>query len=254
MDLRLGSYEDVLGDVKADLIFTSPPYNIGSRSVRIDGNRKHGLYDAKSYGAITDYPDSVPEDQYQDSQEKFFLWAYAHLAPKGVLVYNHKPRRVNGALVTPESWFLRPAVAQRLVLMESIVWDRGSTHNHSPAMMWPHTENLYVFRRAQDGYRLNNRTSENLPFRSNVWRVSSQGAARRSGGHNAPFPMELADGVIAAWSRPGELVCDPYMGSGTTAIAASRRGRRFVGSEVLPKYHALAVDRASDAVKTEESA
>ncbi|GAG49666.1 unnamed protein product, partial [marine sediment metagenome] len=141
-DIRLGNYADVLGEVQADLIFTSPPYNIGSKQSRKDGRRKYGEYDPKSYGAITDYPDSLPENEYQDQQEAFFLWVADHLTENGTLVYNHKPRRRNGSMIHPAAWFLRPEVTKVLTLMEEVVWDRGSTHNHSNRLMWPQTERL----------------------------------------------------------------------------------------------------------------
>jgi site-specific DNA-methyltransferase (adenine-specific) len=238
MVIHKGDYQRVLDDVEADLIFTSPPYNIGSRYPRTDGQRKHGNYDPKSYGAITDYPDSLPESEYQDQQRDFFLWAADHLKRSGTLVYNHKPRRRNGAMIHPAEWFLRPEVSERLVLMEEIIWDRGSTHNHGRQLMWPHTERLYVFRRAEDRYALDN--TGRLDFRSDLWRIP---LSSRTNGHNAPFALALAEAVISAWSQPGDLVCDPYAGSGTTAVAARRLGRAFEGAERLAKYHALAMEQ-----------
>lgn len=232
--LLLGSYRDVLSNVTADLILTSPPYNIGSKAPRRDGQRKHGKYDPKSYGAITGYPDDLPEAEYQKSQVDFLCWAAAHLSKHGALVYNHKPRR-NGHMIHPMSWILR---VPELTLMEEIVWDRGSTHNHGRQLMWPTTERLYVLRRTDGVYSLIN--TDTLPERSDVWRIPPD----RSGtGHNAPFPIALAEAAVAAWSRPGELVCDPYAGSATTGIAAANLGRRFVGSEVLPKYYRIGAER-----------
>lgn len=55
-------------------------------------------------------------------------------------------------------------------------------------------------------------------------------------GHPAVFPMQLAIDQIATWSRPGDLILDPFMGSGTTAIAAIREGRNFIGYELNEEY------------------
>lgn len=236
IDLRMGDYKEVLQDVKADLIFTSPPYNIGSRAARKDGYRRIGQYDPKSYGGITDYPDTLPEAEYQAQQTEFLIWCAKHLKRNGVVVYNHKPRR-NGHLIHPGEWFLRGKVRRVLVMMEEIIWDRGSTHNHCPQLMWPTTERLYVFSRPGGKYPLRNRQS--LPFRSDLWRLYRAPA----NGHNAPFPLELAEAVILAWCPPGGVVCDPYSGSGTTALAAKRLNRNFVGSEVLEKYFELAKEK-----------
>jgi DNA modification methylase len=221
----------------ANLIFTSPPYNIGSKSPRQDGFRKHGGYDPKSYGAIRDYPDDLPEDEYQDQQAAFFLWAARHLTNDGVLVYNHKPRRRDGRMIHPGEWFLRPEVRAELQLMEEIVWDRHSTHNHSNRLMWPQTERLYVFRTTAGTYPFLNHPD--LPQRADLWQIERS----REKGHNSPWPLALAKAVIQAWSKKGDLVCDPYAGSGTAGVAALVLGRRFVGAEVLPRYYDLAKRR-----------
>ena len=155
----------------------------------------------------------------------------------GVLVYNHKPRRKGGRLIHPFEWFAR---VPELTLMEEVIWNRGSTHNHCNRLMWPHTERLYVFRRTDGKYTFQN--TGNLDFRSDVWCLSRG----KTNGHNAPFPLVLAEAVINAWSSPGDLVLDPYCGSGTTAVAARGLGRAFLGAEVLKKYHKLATQRLSE--------
>ena len=235
IDLRLGSFDEILSDVKADLIVTSPPYNIGSKSPKRITDRKNGGYDAKSYGSIEGYPDNMPEADYQDSQVAFLKWAYDHLTNDGVLVYNHKPRRMNNQLIHPMQWFMR---VPELKLIEEVIWDRGSTHQHSVKMMWPHTERLYVFRKGK--YPLNNR--QGLNFRSDVWRIPPD----TKNVHAAPFPEALARGIIQAWSSPGMTVCDPYSGSGTTAVACVQTGRNFVGSEKLGKYYSKSMKRINE--------
>ena len=56
-------------------------------------------------------------------------------------------------------------------------------------------------------------------------------------------PLGLMRAIVRDYSRPGDLVCDPFVGSGTTAIAALSEGRRFVGSEQKPEHHAIATAR-----------
>ncbi len=55
-------------------------------------------------------------------------------------------------------------------------------------------------------------------------------------GHPAPFPNQLALDQILSWSNPGDLVYDPFMGSGTTAKAAIETGRKYIGSEISQEY------------------
>ena len=240
-DIRLGDYREVLHDVRADMMITSPPYNIGSKAPRQDGRRKQGGYDPKSFGAIRDYADNLPEDEYQHSQIEFLRWAADHLTPDGVLIYNHKPRKRAKRLIHPLRWAFCPEVEQRLVLVEEVWWDRGSTHNHDKSQLWGQTERLYVFRRVDGNYRFDTRI---LPpeFRSDVWRIP---LTNKAGGHACPWPYEMCAAMVEAWSLPGDLVCDPYCGSGRAAAVALQLGRRFVGAEILEKYHALAAETAA---------
>lgn len=244
--IHLGDYRAVLAHVRADLIVTSPPYNIGSKAPakrgprRIDprtGKRrvlKPGEhYAQKDFAAITDYEDTLPEHVYQDQQAEFLIWCADHLNERGILVYNHKPRRRRIG-IHPCEWLMRPEVRSRLQYQEEVIWDRGSTHNHCSSIMWQQTERLYIFTRRGDRYSVANPSAD-------IWRIAPSRNKDRDQGHNAPFPLALIERAVATWARPGALVCDPYAGSGTTAVAALRAGLCFEGAEILEKYHRLAV-------------
>lgn len=75
-----------------------------------------------------------------------------------------------------------------------------------------------------------------------VWDLNTQ-PSREASGHFATFPESLAERCILLGSRPGGLVLDPFLGSGTTAVAATHLGRRFVGCELNPAYVAMAAAR-----------
>lgn len=70
-----------------------------------------------------------------------------------------------------------------------------------------------------------------------VWRVRS---VRTNDDHEAKFPPELARRVIRLFSAPGDLVCDPFAGSGTTGVVAAEEGRRFIGCDIVADYVSLA--------------
>lgn len=72
--------------------------------------------------------------------------------------------------------------------------------------------------------------------RRSVWRVSTR---RSPDAHFATFPPELVRPMILAGSKPGDLVCDPFMGTGTTGVVALEEGRRFVGVDINPEYVAI---------------
>lgn len=76
--------------------------------------------------------------------------------------------------------------------------------------------------------------------RRSVWAVATQ---PYSGAHFATFPPALIEPCILAGSRPGDIVLDPFMGSGTTAQVATKHGRRYLGCELNPQYEKLQTER-----------
>lgn len=82
---------------------------------------------------------------------------------------------------------------------------------------------------------------EFMDLTTDVWEFAPESATRV--GHPAPFPVELPRKLIDLFTYEGDLVLDPFMGSGTTAVAALRRGRRFVGFDTDPAYVERAVER-----------
>lgn len=79
-----------------------------------------------------------------------------------------------------------------------------------------------------------------------LWEIPPESARRV--GHPAPFPVELARRLILCHTWPGELVLDPFMGSGTTAVAARLTGRRWVGYDTDPACRDLTAARVADVV------
>ena len=70
--------------------------------------------------------------------------------------------------------------------------------------------------------------------------------AGKSQVHQNQKPVELIVRCIEKHSDPGAIVLDPFMGSGTTAVAAMRTGRNFVGFELIREYHAIATRRIAE--------
>jgi hypothetical protein len=83
------------------------------------------------------------------------------------------------------------------------------------------------------------------PF--NLLPVAAGGQGNSSGGHTAGTPLALCDWWTRYICPPNGTVLDPFMGSGTTGIAAVRRGCRYIGVECMAKYHAVAVERIREA-------
>lgn len=102
------------------------------------------------------------------------------------------------------------------------------------------TEDLYVFHKpgeyAVQRSRLSDTEWREWGYRQ-VWEIDS---VRKNDDHPAKFPLELARRVVQLYSDPGDIVMDPFVGSGTTAVAAVLMGRQFVGIDSSPKYVSLA--------------
>ncbi len=102
------------------------------------------------------------------------------------------------------------------------------------------TEDLYIFWKPGEYVVNRDRLSpdewKEWGYRQ-VWNIPS---VRANDEHSAMFPVELASRVIRLFSDPGDIVLDPFLGSGTTAIAALKTGRKFIGIEKMPHYAALA--------------
>lgn len=93
-------------------------------------------------------------------------------------------------------------------------------------------------------------------IKGNIWRINT-GAGHSTldkfaFGHPAIFPEQLANDHIISWSNEGDLVYDPFMGSGTTAKMAILNNRNWVGSEISDDYCLLIRQRVKDAMKAKE--
>lgn len=79
--------------------------------------------------------------------------------------------------------------------------------------------------------------------RHNIWEQAPSKSHRGPAHHPAMYPEQLIVDHITSWSNPGDIVFDPFIGSGTTALAALKAGRRFLGFEISAEYVALAKKR-----------
>jgi site-specific DNA-methyltransferase (adenine-specific) len=82
---------------------------------------------------------------------------------------------------------------------------------------------------------------EFMDWTNGLWTFN--GESRKRTGHPAPFPLELPRRCIKLFSFVGDTVLDPFLGSGTTLVAAAQSGRRGIGIEVEAKFCALAAER-----------
>lgn len=131
-----------------------------------------------------------------------------------------------GSFRSPANPVLRD-VTERVVIASKGRFDRALTRKRRQELGLPHQPSID--------------TPEFLAATLDVWDIPAESATRV--GHPAPFPVDLPRRLIELYTYEGDLVLDPYMGSGTTAVAARTTGRHYVGFDTDPDYVALAVSR-----------
>ena len=95
--------------------------------------------------------------------------------------------------------------------------------------------------KAEDSEEPDITKEEFLEFGKSIWKFNTANAKQT--GHPAPFPLELAYRCIKLFTFPGDLVIDPFVGSGTTCLAAKKTGRTWLGYDLDPKWIQLAETR-----------
>jgi site-specific DNA-methyltransferase (adenine-specific) len=225
-----------LPDCSVHMMVTSPPYNVGK-----DYDEDLSLYD---YLALLQR-----------------VWAETRrvLVPGGRMCINvanlgRKPYIPLHAFITEQ------AIQLGFLMRGEIIWNKAASASPSTAWgSWKSASNPILrdvheyilvfckeaFKRPNPAKRLSTITrDEFLEYNKSVWNFSAESA--RKVGHPAPFPVELPRRLIQLYTFEDELVLDPFMGSGQTALAAQKSGRHFVGYEIDQKYVDLATRRIQE--------
>ena len=221
-------------DNSIDLVVTSPPYNKGFYANKNAKQSKvwNTLNGRKiAYDSYRD--DMFPED-YEEWQKAVISECIRILKPSGSLFYNHKDIIYKG-LIVPPKWVYDFKVRQQ------IIWDRQSSCMIDPHYFMPANEWIYWIVKDEKKVFFD---KEKSSFRTNIWRMNVD-----KNPHPAPFPYIMAANIINCCSKEGDIVYDPFMGSGTTALASVKLGRQYIGSEISEKY----VQMANEKIKIEQS-
>lgn len=193
-----------------DLIVTSPPYNFGGF------NRNHRVR------AYDTYSDDMPDDAYREWIAKVLTACAKSLKKNGTLYWNHKGKWENKEYKHP-FWVIDLCP---LPLRQHIVWRYPSSPDVGKNKFYPRHEEIFVFTKGEPYF------NEDMASIGDVWDISHI----QENSHPAPFPFNLARRAIAASCPKGGVVYDPFMGSGTTALAAIDVGVDFVGTEISENY------------------
>jgi adenine-specific DNA-methyltransferase len=231
-------------DGAAQLVVTSPPYNLGK-----EYETRRGL------------------DEYVADQTSVITECIRVLGPSGSLCWQVGNHVTDGAIV-PLDIILYPVFAAAgLVLRNRVIWhfEHGlhcsrRLSGRYETILWFTKSDQYVFnldpirvpqkypgKKQYKGPRAGEYSCNPLGKNpGDVWLIPNVKCNHvEKTEHPCQFPVELIERLVLALTDSDDLVLDPYLGTGTTAIAAIRHGRRAIGAEIVPRYVELARARVS---------
>ena len=222
-------------DACMDLIVTSPPYNLKNSTGNGMKDGRGGKWaGAALMNGYSHHDDCMPHDKYVEWQRNCLTEMMRLLKEDGALFYNHK-WRVQGGLLQD-----RQDIVSGFPLRHIIIWRRKGGFNFNPGYFLPTYEVIYLI--AKPKFLLAPKANAH----GDIWEFTQE----MNNPHPAAFPVTLIERVISSTSA--QIILDPFMGSGTTAIAAKRLGRDYVGIELSPEYCHMAEERLGIASTIEE--
>lgn len=213
-----------------DCIVTSPPYN---KKGLMGGKKKLGNQIWKKFNIdYSSYDDNLAESDYCDWMVEVLDEMYRIIKPNGSIFFNHKPRRHNNKVFLPTDFIYK----SKLDIYQLIIWNRMSSPNIRKDVLLPCTEHIYWLSK---GKPKTYKESLNKDFHSEIWTINPD----RGSQHPAPFPEKLVENCLLLTTEVGDLVLDPFLGSGTTSKVAKNLGRNVIGIELDENYYKIALNR-----------
>lgn len=235
--------KDPIDENSIDLLVTSPPYNVGIE-----------------YG---DYKDGESYKEYLEFSASWFKQALKVLKEDGRMCLNIPLDKNKGGQksVCSDLTFLAKKVGFNY--HSTIIWNEGNISRRTAWGSWLSARAPYVIAPVEVivvlykkswrklSYGKNDITKQEfMDWTNGVWTFN--GESKKRVGHPVPFPIELPRRCIKLFSYVGDTVLDPFLGSGTTLIAAYMNKRKGIGVEIDLKYFDLSLKRIKDTFNLEQ--
>lgn len=220
-------------DKNADLVITSPPY-----------------WDLKNYYKKGQIGYKEPYGEYSNRMLKVWKESYRTLRDSGSLWININIRTSNGKALLLPALFTKQCKELGFYYRGVAIWHKSSGIPSGPRNFSDHHEYILIFTKRKDmkikdiscftDYK-----NDNINGKL-IWNINRKaGSVGKNTIHPAIFPTELVNRIIQCSTMPGDLVVDPFLGSGTSLIAAANNERSFIGYEFYEGFKSLMEDRFS---------
>ncbi|WKZ39857.1 MAG: site-specific DNA-methyltransferase [Anaerolineales bacterium] len=220
-------------DGSIDLVVTSPPYNLKNSTGNGMKDGRGGKWaNAALVKGYSHHNDNMPHHEYVAWQRECLSEMFRVISETGAIFYNHKWRVQAGLLQD------RHDIVSGFPVRQIIIWRRKGGINFNPGYFLPTYEVIYLI--AKKKFRLAPKANAH----GDVWEFGQESDNL----HPAPFPVQLIERIVS--STTANIILDPFMGSGTTAIAAKNYGRNFIGIDLSPDYCEMAKVRLSQQMRS----
>ena len=217
-----GDALDVLKKIDDDFVdlgITSPPYNKGEKN-------KGWLVKNVKYNIASD---NISEEVYQEQQVQVLDEIFRITKQGGSFFYNHKTRWTRGKMLHPMEWLQKT----KWTIKQEIIWDRMIAANIRGWRFWQIDERIYWLYKPIDGNKIGKELKSKHALLTSIWRFPPE----RKNGHPAPFPLVLPTRIIySILDDKKGVILDPYVGSGTTCLAAKLLGSNYIGIDISKEY------------------
>lgn len=257
-------YEGIQGESEIEYLDTSEdfPKNLLNTTIlgdsrnmeKIPDNSIHLILTSPPYNVTKEYDDNLTLPEYLQFLKEVFQEGWRVLATGGRVAINIA--NVGRKPYLPLHMYLTQVMIDLGFLMRGmIIWDKGMTGNSMAWGSWQSASNPTLrdtnefllifskdkFKRIRGGKKDSIKKGDFINWTRSIWTFPPESAKRI--GHPAPFPIELPRRLIELYSFEGDIILDPFMGSGTTGLAALKARRNFVGYEREPEYVKLSQKR-----------
>jgi len=221
----------------------------------------HLMVTSPPYVAAKEYDKEWTLDEYRKLLRDVFTETYKKLVPGGRACVN-----IANLGRTPyiplHAYVIQDMLDIGYLMRGEIIWDKGASAGTSCAWgSWrsaksPTLRDVHeyimifskeTFKRENNGKADAISKDEFLEFTKSIWHFPTESAKRV--GHPAPFPVELPYRLIQLYTFRGDVVLDPFVGSGSTCVAAIKAERHFVGFDIEKKYIEVANKRIEKFLK-----